>query len=85
MGGGGGGTSNKKPFIYKVITYSNVAKHNFVVLCIVSCIVAIKLNNLEFKLLPFLLKDFFGLCGRGRSRDLVCIMLMSRNRMIHHS
>ena len=75
----------KKPFIYKVITYSNVAKHNFVFLCIVSCIVAIKLNNLEFKLLPFLLKDFFGLCGRGRSRDLVCIMLMSRNCMIHHS
>ena len=75
----------KKTFICKVITYSNVAKHNFVVLYIVSCIVAIKLNNLEFKLLPFLLKDSFGLCGRGRSRDLICIMPMSKNRMIHNS
>ena len=35
----------------KVITHSNVAKHSFVVLYIVSCVVAIKLNNFEFKLL----------------------------------
>ena len=43
----------KKTFIYKVIIYSNVAKHSFVVLYIVSCLVAIKLNNLLFKLLSF--------------------------------
>ena len=43
----------KKQFIYKVIIYSNVAKHSFVVLYIVSCVVAIKLNNLLFKLLSF--------------------------------
>ena len=43
----------KKQFIYKVIIYSNVAKHSFVVLYIVSCLVAIKLNNLLFKLLSF--------------------------------
>ena len=42
----------------KVITYSNVAKYSFVVLYIVSCLVAIKLNNFEFKLVPFLLDDF---------------------------
>ena len=35
----------------KVIKHSNVAKHSFVVLYIVSCVVAIKLNNFEFKLL----------------------------------
>ena len=35
----------------KVITHSNVAKHSFVVLYIVSCVVAIKLNKFEFKLL----------------------------------
>ena len=35
----------------KVITHSNVAKHGFVVLYIVCCVVAIKLNNFEFKLL----------------------------------
>ena len=35
----------------KVITHSNVAKYSFVVLYIVSCVVAIKLNNFEFKLL----------------------------------
>ena len=35
----------------KVITHSNVAKHSFVVLYIVSCVVAIKLNNFELKLL----------------------------------
>ena len=49
----------KKTFIYKVIIYSNVAKHSFVVLYIVSCLVAIKLNNLLFKLLSFFC-DFVG-------------------------
>ena len=63
-------------YLTKVITYSNVAKYSFVVLYIVSCLVAIKLNNFEFKLLPFLLDDFLGLCGRRRSRDLIYIMLM---------
>ena len=63
-------------YLIKVITYSNVAKYSFVVLYIVSCLVAIKLNNFEFKLLPFLLDDFLGLCGRRRSRDLIYIMLM---------
>ena len=60
----------------KVITYSNVAKYSFVVLYIVSCLVAIKLNNFEFKLVPFLLDDVLGLWGRRRSRDLIYIMLM---------
>ena len=60
----------------KVITYSNVAKYGFVVLYIVSCLVAIKLNNFEFKLAPFLLDDVLGLWGRRRSRDLIYIMLM---------
>ena len=60
----------------KVITYSNVAKYSFVVLCIVSCLVAIKLNNFEFKLVPFLFDDVLGLWGRRRSRDLIYIMLM---------
>ena len=63
-------------YLTKVITYSNVAKYSFVVLYIVSCLVAIKLNNFEFKLLPFLLDDFLGLCGRRRSRDLIYIILM---------
>ena len=43
---------------------------------IVKCLVAIKLNNFEFKLLPFLLDDFLGLCDRMRSHDLIYIMLM---------
>ena len=60
----------------KVITYSNVAKYSFVVLYIVSCLVAIKLNNFEFKLVPFLLDGVLGLWGRRRSRDLIYIMLM---------
>ena len=60
----------------KVITYSNVAKYSFVVLYIVSCLVAIKMNNFELKLLPFLVDDFLGLWGRRRSRDLIYIMLM---------
>ena len=63
-------------YLTKVITYSNVAKYSFVVLYIVSCLVAIKLKNFEFKLLLFLLDDFLGLCGRRRSRDLIYIMLM---------
>ena len=63
-------------YLTEVITYSNVAKYSFVVLYIVSCLVAIKLNNFEFKLLPFLLDDFLALCGRGRSRDLIYIILM---------
>jgi len=66
----------KSVYLTKVITYSNVAKYSFVVLHIVSCLVAIKLNNFEFKLLHFLLDDFLGLCGRRRSRDLIYIMLM---------
>ena len=41
----------KKRLSKKVIKHSNVAKHSFVVLYIVSCVVAIKLNNFEFKLL----------------------------------
>ena len=41
----------KKRLSTKVITHSNVAKHSFVVLYIVSCVAAIKLNNFEFKLL----------------------------------
>lgn len=41
----------KKRLSTKVIKHSNVAKHSFVVLYIVSCVVAIKLNNFEFKLL----------------------------------
>ena len=60
----------------KVITYSNVAKYSFVVLYIVSCLVAIKLNNFEFKLEPFFFDDVLGLWGRRRSRDLIYIMLM---------
>ena len=47
-----------------------------VALHIVTCLVAIKLNNFENKKLPFLLKIVFGLCGRRRSRDLIFIMLM---------
>ena len=35
-----------------------------------------KLNNFKFKLLPFLLDDFLGVCGRRRSRDLIYITLM---------
>ena len=60
----------------KVITHSKTAKHSFVVLYILRFIVAIKLNNFEFKLLPFLLEDILGLCGGRRSRDLTCIMLV---------
>lgn len=41
----------KKRLSTKVIKHSNVAKHSFVVLYIVSCVVAIKLNNFEFKML----------------------------------
>ena len=49
---GGLGTGIKKNRLStKVITHSNVAKHSFVVLYIASCVVAIKLNNFEFKLL----------------------------------
>ena len=48
----------------------------FFFLYIVRFIVAIKLNNFEFKLLPFLLDDILGLGGRRRSRDLTCIMLV---------
>ena len=53
---GGLGTSEKillSNYIFKCYQYS------FVVLYIVSCVAAIKLNNFEFKLLPFLLDDFF--------------------------
>ena len=38
---GGLSTSQKNRLSTKVITYSNVAKHNLVVLYIVSCLVAI--------------------------------------------
>ena len=49
---GGLGTGvKKKRLSTKVITHSNVARHSFVVLYIVSCVVAMKLNNFEFKLL----------------------------------
>ena len=49
---GGLGTGVKKNRLStKVIKHSNVAKHSFVVLYIVSCVAAIKLNNFEFKLL----------------------------------
>ena len=67
-------TSQKNRLSTKVITYSNVAKHNFVVLYIVSCLVAIKLDNFESKRLTFLLKDFLGDCGRRRSCDVFYIM-----------
>ena len=50
-GGLGTGVVKKNRLSTKVITHSNVAKHSFVVLYIVSCVVAIKLNNFEFKLL----------------------------------
>ena len=50
-GGLGTGIKKKNRLSTKVITHSNVAKHSFVVLYIVSCVVAIKLNNFEFKLL----------------------------------
>ena len=60
----------------KVILYSRSTKHSFVVLYIVSCLVEFKLNNFEFKLLPFLLKVLWLLCGRRKSRDLICAMLM---------
>ena len=47
---GGLGTGIKKNrLFYK--SNSDVAKHSFVVLYIVSCVVAIKLINFEFKLL----------------------------------
>ena len=52
---GGLSTSQKNRLSTKVITYTDVAKHNFVVLYIVSCLVAIKLDNFESKRLPFLL------------------------------
>ena len=69
-GGLGTGVVKKNRLSTKVITHSKTAKHSFVVLYIVRFIVAIKLNNFEFKLLPFLLEDILGLCGRRRSRDL---------------
>ena len=49
---GGLGTGIKKTVYFtKVITHSDIAKHSFVVLYNVSCVVAIKLNNFEFELL----------------------------------
>lgn len=70
------GTGINNRLSTKVKTHSNVAKHSFLVLHIVSCDVAITLNNFEFKLLPFLFKDLLGLCGHKSSRDLICIMLL---------
>ena len=73
---GGLSTSQKNRLSTNVMTYSNVAKHNLVVLYIVSCLVAIKLDNFESKRLPFLLKDFLGVCSRRSSCDVIYIMFI---------
>ena len=73
---GGLSSSQKNRLSTKVITYSNVAKHNLVVLYIVSCLVAIKLDNFNLNGLSFLLKDFLGVRGRKRSCDVIYIMFM---------
>ena len=73
---GGLGTSEKILLSYKSNYIFKCYQYSFVVLYIVSCVAAIRLNNFEFKLLPFLLDDFLGLCGGRRSRGLIYIMLM---------
>ena len=56
---GGLTTSQKNRLSTRVITYSNVAKHNLVVLYIVSCLLAIKLDASNLNGCHFCLKIFW--------------------------
>jgi len=64
------GTNRKNRLFSKLFTNSKVAKHSFVDAYIKQyCLIPVWLNNLQQKVLPFLLEDCLVLSGRVSSPD----------------
>ena len=71
---GGLGTNRKIRVFLKLFKNSTASRHNFVDAFIASCLVSIRLNNSQRKVLPFLLSLFLVTCGRAKSRDNIDII-----------
>ena len=67
------GTSTKCRLFPKVIRYFTSPGHRSSIAVPMTFLPAVKLDDCWYKLVPFLLKDFPGFCGRNKSRDLICI------------
>ena len=75
---GGLGTSRRNRLFPKSMKYLTIAKHSSFAVVIRTCPVPVQLKPSLCKLFPFLLKDFPGIFGRIKSRDLICIRLTSQ-------
>ena len=71
---GGLGTNRKIRVFLKLFKNSRASRHSFVDAFIASCLVSIRLNNSQRKVLPFLLSLFLVTCGRAKSRDNIYII-----------
>ena len=59
-----------------------MAKHRMFSFALCTCLVPVKLNYRQQKVLPFLVESFPAFSGRTESRDLICIRHTYQNDKI---